>query len=86
MAKSKHRRKGKTRPRGLFHSPPPYVSEATPEEQAMEAAQNERFDAFLRQTGRTQGQLSHADWHDTLESREWRDWVAQHPLPGDEDV
>lgn len=47
----------------------------------MEAAQKERFVAFLQQTGRTQDQLSHADWHDTLESQEWRDWVAQHPLP-----
>lgn len=81
MAKSKHRRKGKPRPRGLSH--PHYVP--PPEKQATEAAQKERFEAFLQQTGRTQDQLSHADWHDTLESQEWRDWVAQHPLPADED-
>lgn len=79
MARSKHRRKGKTRPRGLSHPVPP------PGEQAMEAAKNERFDAFLQQTGRTLDQLSHADWHAALESQEWHDWVAQHPLPDDKD-
>ena len=80
MGKSKHRRKGKKRPRGQSRpldvppSPPP------PEE----AAQNERFDAFLQQTGRTQDQLSHAEWHDALDSQAWRDWKGQHPLPNDE--
>ena len=79
MPASKHRRKGKNRPRGMFNPPPP--APLTPDEKA---ADNERLAAFLRHTGRLpEEQLTEAEIGNILVSQEFAEWEREHPLPSE---
>jgi hypothetical protein len=78
MPKSKHRRKnGKAVPHGRGIHKYNFRPIIDPGEQAMIAREN----AFLASIGRDE--LTDQEWDELLESQEWLDWKALHPLPND---
>ena len=73
MAKSKHRRKGSTRPRGRARwlILPPLTPEA-------DHARQECEDAFLRHIGRSWDDLNDVEFDEIFNSQAWREWAIRY--------